>query len=710
MTTNTNTNTTPGTGQRPLAALFPPDAVRASLLPREAWQPIPPYADRAAWQGLPGPIRRGLRDDAEEHLHYEWPSLPATRFLDYARDGNRSRYEAVHFARRRALLALLLGECTEGKGRYLDDIADGVWTICEESFWGVPAHNYSLRPPFESGRQGNGIQLGLPDTAYRVVDLFAAETGALVAWVWYLLREQLAGISPVIPDRIEREMRERILQPYRTVDFHWYGERDGRPPNNWNPWIHSNILAVNLLMEPDAEARATTVDRAITGLDTFLSGYHPDGGCDEGASYWDRAGGSLFDCLDLLHDASGGTLDAFGLPLVGEIGAYIYRMHIGGAWYVNFADGAARLNPDGDTIRRYGVSISDEPPGQPGQPTQPMQPTRPTLGRDADTIRRYGGRTGDPLLIRQGTAALDDIIGIAPPAETDGNTVRAHELDAALFHDAKHIRSGTRRLRVLFGELVEPGEDRSFPLVREAWLPGVEALTAREDAGSVRGLFLAAKGGHNAESHNHNDVGQFIVGVDGRPVLIDLGVGEYTRFTFGPERYGIFTMQSEYHNLPVVNGVGQSPGREFAARDVSADVSDAAAGLSLDIAGAYPPEAGIEVWRRAVRLDRARPGEPSQIVLRDEYRLSRPPQSLVLHLLTAGEVAQPVPGALILSNATRPLLVQYDPRLFSATLETIPIDDRRLTPVWGDHVTRIALTMTAPAAEGAYELRMRIRK
>lgn len=692
------------TGSRPLAALFPPETVRAALLPHAAWRPIPPYRDRAAWQELPGPIKNGLRADAEDHLHYEWPSLPATRFLDFARDGNRSRYEAIHFARRRALLALLIGECVEGTGRFMDDIVNGVWAICEESFWGVPAHNHSNRPPFNADRHtAAAFRLGLPDTAYPVVDLFAAETAALVAWVHYLLREQLAGVSPVIPDRIERELQSRILAPYRAVDWGWYGNREGRPPNNWNPWIHSNVLAVNLLMEADGETRAATVDRVVTGLDNFLAGYHPDGGCDEGSSYWDRAGGSLFDCFDLLHDASDGKLDAFALPLVAEIGKYIYRTHIGGAWYVNFADGAARLKPDGDLIRRYGARLGGE---------------RPTLKSDGDVMRRYGARTGDPLLIRQGTAVLDEVVGIAPPAETDASSVHLHELDAALFHDSKHIRSGTRRLRVLFGGPVDVGDERTFPLVREAWLPGVQVLTAREEAGNVRGLFLAAKGGHNAESHNHNDVGQFIVAVDGRPVLIDLGVGEYTRFTFGPERYRIFTMQSEYHNLPVVNGVGQAAGHEFAARDVAASVTDAAAGLSLDIAGAYPAEAGIETWRREVRLDRATLRDPAQvpaqkpaeITLTDAYRLSRQPESLALHLLATGEVSQPVPGALLISSQTRPLLVQYDAALFMATLEAVPIDDSRLSPVWGDHVTRIVLTMISPVVAGQYALRMRIRK
>ncbi|HTX26243.1 MAG TPA: heparinase II/III family protein [Streptosporangiaceae bacterium] len=91
----------------------------------------------------------------------------------------------------------------------------------------------------------------------------------------------------------------------------------------------------------------------------------------------------------------------------------------------------------------------------------------------------------------------------------------------------------------------------------------------RAVAGGQRdGLFLAAKAAHNGEGHNHNDVGPFIVALDGRPVLIDVGVGLYTRQTFGPDRYEIWTMQSSWHDVPEVDGAAQESGREHAARRV----------------------------------------------------------------------------------------------------------------------------------------------
>jgi len=98
------------------------------------------------------------------------------------------------------------------------------------------------------------------------------------------------------------------------------------------------------------------------------------------------------------------------------------------------------------------------------------------------------------------------------------------------------------------------------PYLRDAFMDGIQVMTARERSGSDLGLYLAAKGGHNSESHNHNDIGNFIVFANGQPMLIDAGVGTYTAATFGANRYSIWTMQSAYHNLPTVNGIMQQAG------------------------------------------------------------------------------------------------------------------------------------------------------
>ena len=129
--------------------------------------------------------------------------------------------------------------------------------------------------------------------------------------------------------------------------------------NNWNPWISSNWLTAVLLVEANEPRRQAAVSKILRCLDNFLNGYADDGGCDEGPSYWGRAGASLFDSLDLLQRATNGVCDGFSFPLVHQIGLYICRAHINDDWYTNFADAPARVSVNGDLVYRFGKRLGD---------------------------------------------------------------------------------------------------------------------------------------------------------------------------------------------------------------------------------------------------------------------------------------------------------------------------------------------------------------
>jgi hypothetical protein len=253
---------------------------------------------------------------------------------------------------------------------------------------------------------------------------------------------------------------------------------------------------------------------------------------------------------------------------------------------------------------------------------------------------------------------------------------------------------------------VEPGQ----PLPRDVWLPEVEVMVARDQEGDTQGLFVAAKGGHNAESHNHNDVGNWIVYTYGRPLLVDAGVETYTRKTFSAERYTIWTMQSGFHSLlPTVDGAMQAPGRGFAARDVSYVRDADAAVLTLDIAGAYPPEAGIVRWQRSVCLSY---GEEVEVA--DSYALSRDASEIVLGLLTPCDVTAQTPGEIVLSERALPNggragcgVVHYDADKFGLTVEPVPITDERLGAVWGEGLTRLVFTVKSPATADTWRFHVR---
>ena len=114
---------------------------------------------------------------------------------------------------------------------------------------------------------------------------------------------------------------------------------------NWNPWICSNWLACVLFTEADREKQLEYMQLILQSLDGFIDRYPEDGGCDEGAHYWDRAAGSLFDCLNLLEPATGGLVNLSANAKVQLMGDYLCKMNIGNGYFVNFADAGPRLKP-----------------------------------------------------------------------------------------------------------------------------------------------------------------------------------------------------------------------------------------------------------------------------------------------------------------------------------------------------------------------------
>src|SRR5690606_37987097 len=97
------------------------------LLPRHTYRPYPKAVERTAWEGVPAAVAALAIHAGEQHLEFNWPALPAVRYMDFHRDGNRTRYEQLYFERRRNLAHLVIAECVEHQGRFLEQIVNGIW-------------------------------------------------------------------------------------------------------------------------------------------------------------------------------------------------------------------------------------------------------------------------------------------------------------------------------------------------------------------------------------------------------------------------------------------------------------------------------------------------------------------------------------------------------------------------------------------------------
>jgi hypothetical protein len=239
-----------------------------------------------------------------------------------------------------------------------------------------------------------------------------------------------------------------------------------------------------------------------------------------------------------------------------------------------------------------------------------------------------------------------------------------------------------------FKELTEKAKNgtKGSYYLRSAVLSDANIFSARQKEGTKKGFFIGLKGGHNDESHNHNDIGAPYVYYDGEPVIIDVGAGTYTIKTFSPDRYEIWTMQSSWHSLPEINGYQQEAGIGFRSSDFRWEDSGRTAVVSMEISGAYPREAAVESYRREISLDR----KSQKVRISDFLKLEKPSNDLEFHLTAIEEPETKKPGKLMLRNKGALIVIEYDNEKLAVMCEKNDLsDDVKLYKSWGYEIYRI---------------------
>jgi hypothetical protein len=599
------------------------------LVSQASFKPFPQSPN--AWREiLPDTILEQLVRNGENALTGNFPNIPASVTLDFVRNANRSHYEAMSFGKRNRLWSLVLAESIERKKRFTDAIVDGIWSICEESFWGASAHLFIQK----SGS-------GLPDVEDPIVDLFAAETAANLALADYFVGAEVDSISPLIRRRIYYEVNRRIFIPLQSAKYDWMGRGDANAKlNNWAPWIMSNYLTAALLLEKDSQKRIQYVSKAIQITDQYINGIGDDGACEEGPHYWSFGPACVLDVLDLLDRATNGRINIYNQKIIGDMGAYICRTHISGNYFVNIGDSHPEENPEPIMVWRFGKDVTD---------------TR---------LSSFGSW----LFHRQEASA--------------------------------EINQTFHRCRQLFDlvNLKAINDDRQiFEDNKDVWLPNVQLMTTR----LPNGMFVATHGGNNGESHNHNDVGDFIIYADGDPVIIDVGSGAYTAKTFSRDRYKLWFNASAFHNLPTINGQQQEAGALYAASDVHYSRDNQRRILTMNIEKAYPAELGLIAWKRAISADDKR------ITISDRFTSKKALVSLTQTLMTVCDVKINQPGIIVFTTEDGDkILLHYDTE-WQTTKETIPLtteEEQGLKSTWRNKtITRILLTHRLPKSSGHCE-------
>lgn len=461
---------------------------------------------------------------------------------------------------------------------------------------------------------GTGVHYKLPDITNPVMDLFACETAAGLAMTAYLLKEELDGISPFICERIHYEIRQRILIPYLKHDFFWKG-KPGQKVNNWTAWCTQNTLIALLSMELPQDTIRQIMEQAARSLDIFLDSYGQDGCCNEGASYYRVAGLCLFNALEVMNFVTDNALEAvYRDEKIRNIAPYILNVHIADEYYANYADCAPTCEKAG--AREY----------------------------------LFAKRVGNINMMR--FAAKD--------FKENKNTVLPRQSENLFYYLQSTFTSAEIYAFDTAGEIEKP----------DIYYESVGLFLARDSEN-----FLAVKAGGNDDSHNHNDTGSLIFYKKGKPVLIDVGVETYSRKTFSPQRYEIWTMQSAYHNVLTFGNVMQNAGREYHAEVLEVMLEPDFAEIEMELSGCYP-EGSVKSYRRTVEFVKDK-----SLRVRDLFSPFTEVTYLSLmtaekpvwkdNMLSVGELA-----GLHFNSGTR------------AEVEEIQLTDVKLKKEWGDTLYR----------------------
>ena len=597
--------------------------LKSMLIMNQQWVPYPQYNDRKGWDNLLGNSKADVIKEGEKYLNYQWQVVKATDYLEYERSGNREIMQSPYNKNNQAIVALLMAELAEGKGRFTDQLINGVFQSCEMTSWVLSAHL--------TAQHSKRI---LPDYTEQVIDLGSGNLSSALAWTYYFFNNEFDKVDPAISKRLYYELKKRTLDPYMNEDRFWwmaFNLKPGGMVNNWNPWCNFNVLQCFMLLENDKDKLAKAVYRTMQSVDKFINYTHSDGGCEEGPSYWGHAAGKMYDYLQLLSNVTNGQVSIFDEPIIRNMGEYISRSYVGDGWVVNFADASAKGGGNAQLIYRYGKAVNSTEMMQFAAYLEKQEPS--TFKADIDIFRAL-----QTLLYR-------------------------NELN-----DQKPIHNTPDY----------------------TWYPETEFCYIKDKAG----LFLATKGGYNNESHNHNDIGTFSLYMNNTPIIIDAGVGTYTRQTFSNERYSIWTMQSNYHNLPVINEVPQAFGSQYKATNIVFNPKSST--FSADISKAYPETAQVKQWIRSYRL------KNGILNIEDSFDLKEAMQSNQVNFLTWGDINIDTLGEVYIHVNGQKAILEYDKKGFTPSIETITLDDPRLSNVWGQKIYRVSLHANNTAKKGKY--------
>ncbi|MCD8068219.1 MAG: heparinase II/III-family protein [Lachnospiraceae bacterium] len=468
--------------------------------------------------------RGAIRESAAWLMSEEMPALRREDFDLYEQKGNRLIYESAYFPRRKFLAVLGMEAILEKEetgtvdSTVLFKLWDVIQNICCVDTWAVPAH--------ENRR-------GKPNWG-ETVDLFAAETAQTLSELLDRLKDFL---PEKLKDRMEAEISRRVLGPYYFSEVPYAGWEVGN--SNWTAVCAGSIgsAVIHLskagwrLPKPLPEC----LDRVCAALPYYFQGFTDDGACMEGLQYYTYGMIYFGNFAWELKELTGENL--FQRPDIAAFPAKCF-----------FPDGVSLSFSDGSSSDTFRVGLQALQAMEYGDVEFPAMER--AAGLHSDTCYRFAGLKLDWFATEEYVQREEERTG-----KRDASGEKAHLNAETLMADCTALKKDDMK--------TEP--DYRFHILPSAqWCVGY----------AKNGTGFACKGGHNGESHNHNDIGHLIYEAEGVLFLTDLGAGEYDRDYFSQNRYRAICNHSFGHSVPILNGQGQREGAAYRCTSFSAAVEE----------------------------------------------------------------------------------------------------------------------------------------
>ena len=265
--------------------------------------------------------REELRSRAEKYFETEPPRFKFSDMHLFVTTGNRTNYERVYNEYTGRLAAFSNAYLILGEEKYIEEIGNTVWAICDLETWGLPAHVLESYPI---------------DHRRCFLELCSVNVGRYFGEILSFMEDKLPEL---VVKRMKHEVRERIIEGFKKYEFGWkYGT------NNWTAVCVAGILASYIYFAEENEVNEM-IPTFLEIADRYLMGFDKDGCCMEGYAYW--AYGFSYYCYfaDLLKNYTNGKIDLFSDPRVHAIAKFQENCAINDTQCIRFSDCGEYFKP-----------------------------------------------------------------------------------------------------------------------------------------------------------------------------------------------------------------------------------------------------------------------------------------------------------------------------------------------------------------------------